>query len=515
MGNKPNDILFQLIKSLEKSEKRHFKLFITRSSANEDLKIIRVFDIIDKLEIYDERIVLKKLKEITKPQLANLKAHLYREILASLRLLKSTDSLDLQISDTIDQALILYKKGLFFQSVRMLDKAKVLADEFQKYYYLPQIINLEKRIQSLSVSYKFSKKIETLSEEATQISYRFSIITRLSNLASEMYSFYITNGHARNEGEEKKVTKYFKANLPSGSQELKGFYEQLYYYQSATWYTFIKQDFLSYYKYVNKWLRLFDEHEIMKRSETGLYIKALHNLLNANFYLRNYKKFEGDLKRFETFAATKRVQNSENFKIQSFVYIASAKINYYSITGKFKEGLKIVPSVLKELKQYEAYIDDNRLMVINYKIAILYFGSGDYSTSIDYLQKIIYHTSDLRPDIQCYARLTHLIAHYEMGNLDLMDSLTRSVYRYMSKIENYTVIESTILKFLKNSSKYNRKELLPLLENFLEETKHLEGNRYETRSFSYLDIISWLESKLQGKTMGEVIYQKYEESKHK
>src|SRR5919206_3857059 len=95
MANRYQDILFQLIHSLEKAEKRHFKLFVKRSSSNENLKIIQLFDAIDKLQEYDEKALLKKLPDSTKSQLQNLKTHLYKQILASLRLLKSTDSIDL------------------------------------------------------------------------------------------------------------------------------------------------------------------------------------------------------------------------------------------------------------------------------------------------------------------------------------------------------------------------------------------------------------------------------------
>jgi hypothetical protein len=44
MPNRFSDTLFQLIKSLEKAEKRHFKLYINRNSAKEDLKIVELFD---------------------------------------------------------------------------------------------------------------------------------------------------------------------------------------------------------------------------------------------------------------------------------------------------------------------------------------------------------------------------------------------------------------------------------------------------------------------------------------
>ena len=109
MPNRSPDILFQLIKSLEKAEKRHFKLYIKRSSANEDLKIVRLFDALDKQDEYDEKNLLKRLPGTEKRQLYNLKTHLYRQILASLRLLKSADSIDLQLNEQFDYAHILYK----------------------------------------------------------------------------------------------------------------------------------------------------------------------------------------------------------------------------------------------------------------------------------------------------------------------------------------------------------------------------------------------------------------------
>src|ERR1700750_2903325 len=121
MANRSTDILFQLICSLEKSEKRHFKLYIKRSSGNEDLKIIQLFDALDKLSEYDEKLLLKKLPSIQKPQLNNLKTHLYKQLLASLRLLKTADNVDLQLTEQLDYARILYTKGLKIESLRILE----------------------------------------------------------------------------------------------------------------------------------------------------------------------------------------------------------------------------------------------------------------------------------------------------------------------------------------------------------------------------------------------------------
>ncbi len=57
MPNRSTDALFQLIHSLEKSEKRNFKLYVTRNSSGEDLKVVQLFDAMDKMDEYDEALI--------------------------------------------------------------------------------------------------------------------------------------------------------------------------------------------------------------------------------------------------------------------------------------------------------------------------------------------------------------------------------------------------------------------------------------------------------------------------
>ena len=148
-----------------------------------------------------------------------------------------------------------------------------------------------------------------------------------------------------------------------------------------------------------------------------------------------------------------------------------------------------------------------------YKIASLYFGAGKNEKAIDYLNKIINWRMDLRTDLQCYARLLHLIAHYELGNFELLEYLTKSVYRFMAKMENLSTIEEEMFKFLRRSFKVGAKALKPEFEKLLDKLKRYEGNRFEARAFSYLDVISWLESKIENVPVMEIIRRKYEKRK--
>ena len=327
MPNRFSDALFQLIHSLEKSEKRNFKLFIKRNSAKDDLKIIRLFDAMDKLHEYDEKLLLKKLSSIEKPQLANLKTHLYKQVLASLRILKTSENIDLQLHEQFDYARILYNKGLYLQSLKILDKLKELSRAYNQDSFLIQVISLEKKIESLHITRSLKDRAERLTNEAAEISERRLAITKLSNLALQLYSWYIKNGHARNEEDEKDVKEFFYKHIETDIHKVTGFYERLYLYQSYTWFAFIRQDFLMYYRYTQKWVDLFFDNEIMIGVETGHFIKGMHNLMGAHFNLMNQEKLAQCIKQFELFTRQKYLEENENNRILAYQYLYAARIN--------------------------------------------------------------------------------------------------------------------------------------------------------------------------------------------
>lgn len=515
MPNRSTDALFLLVQSLERSEKRNFKLFVTRNSGSSDLKIIQLFDALEKMEEYDEEVLLKKNPSIQKQQLSNLKAHLYRELLASLRLLRQNDNIDIQIHEQLDFARILYNKGLYHQSLRILEKIKELAKTNNQVTYLLQVLFLEKKIEGLHITRSMQDRADSLAAEVDDTNCRLAKIGALSNLSLQFYSWYIKNGLARNSKDTASLDLLYNNGILEASKDAEGFYEKLYRYQCKCWYAFIVQDLIMYYRYCQKWVDLFHSEPKMIDIETAHYIKGLHNLMSAHFDLGNYQKFQETIQCFENFSQTAIVQQNKNNLIQVFVYIQIAKLNQHFMEGSFTEGLKDVPMIEEKLKEYELYLDRHRILVFYYKIASLYFGSGDFDKSIDYLNKIINWKVDLRTDLQCYARLLHLIAHYELGNYDILEYLLKSVYRFMYKMENLSTVEVAVFSFVRNSFKLSPKQLKPAFEKLLEQLKELEHDRFETRAFMYLDIISWLESKISATPVQTVIRNKFLETQKK
>ena len=509
MPSRSSEALFQLIKSLEKSEKRNFKLYVQRNSSSEDLKIIQLFDALDKMDAYDETQLLTKHKGIKKQQLPNTRAQLYKQILSSLRLIKNDNNIDIQLHELLDQARILYNKGLYLQSLRILERIKEHAYAFNQVTYLLQAMFFEQKIEALHITRSMQDRAERLAAEVESVNLRLTLIGQLSNLSLQLYSWYIKHGHARNDKDERDVRDFFEQHLPADLSLCQGFYERLYLYQSYTWYAFIGQDFLLYYRYAQKWVDLFEKDKFMIGIETAHYIKGMHNLLGAHFDLLNYPKFIEDLAKFEAFSRSDIVQHNDNNRIQTFVYLHITKINKHFIDGTFTEGLELIPYIEDKLKEYELYLDRHRVLVFYYKFASLYFGSGDFDRTIKYLNKIINWKVDLRTDLQCYSRLLHLIAHYELGNYQLLEYLIKSVYRFMAKMENLSLVEEEIFGFLRKSFKLTASQLKPEFGKLLEKLRKYEKNRFETRAFVYLDIISWLESKIRAVPVQDIIREKF------
>lgn len=482
---------------------------MTRNSGSGDLKVVQLFDGLEKMKEYDEEQLLAKNPSIQKQQLSNLKAHLYREILASLRLLNQESNIDLNLHEQLDFARLLYNKGLYHQSLKILDRVKDQARANNQVTYILQVLFLEKKIEALHITRSMQDRAEKLSNEVDEINQRVTLIGTLSNVSLQLYSWYIKNGHARNAEDLATVDAFLHTRAIHDAQDSRGFYERLYLYQCYCWHAFITQNFLIYYRYCQKWVDLFDAEPKMIEIETAHYIKGLHNLLSAHFDLRNYQKFNETIAVFEKFVDTDVIQQNHNNLIQTFIYLNTARINKHFMEGTFTEGLNLVPYIENKLSEYEIYMDRHRILVFYYKIASLYFGSGNYDKSIDYLNKIINWKMDLRTDLQCYARLLHLIAHYELGNFDLLEYLLKSVYRFMSKMQNLSIVEEKIFSFLRNSFSLSPKQLKPQFEKLLAELKPLERSKDESRAFMYLDIISWLESKIHHQHVQDVIREKF------
>lgn len=240
------------------------------------------------------------------------------------------------------------------------------------------------------------------------------------------------------------------------------------------------------------------------------YLRGLHNVLISLFFLQSYQRFAAALQKLlsidrELFGG---YPNAESlWHLYSFIH----RINLHYLEGSFTEGLKWMDSLSDLLKDNPYRWDAHRLLVFQYKIACLYFGAAKFEIAIDYLNQIINQkNTDYREDIQCFARILSLIAHYELGNMKLVEYQVKNVYRFLLKMDDLQEVQRQILLFIRKMPNIKPAQIK---NEFIELKQSLEIIRqdpYEKRPFLYLDIISWLESKINQLPVEYIIKQKFE-----
>lgn len=508
MTNAHKDALFVLVKSLSKSEKRQFKLYVGRLGVNTDAKFIALFNLMDKIKEYNEKIILDS-DIVKKSQLSNLKAHLYKQILISLRLNPVNQNIRVQIREQLDFATILYQKGLYKQSLKILDKAKNVAIENQEKNVAYEIVELEKVIETQYITRSIPDRADELAIQAKELSAHNVMTSKLSNLSLQLYGWMLKVGYARSDEDIDRIKKYFEKQLPKFKIEDLGFREKLWLYKAHLWYSFLIQDFLSCYKYANKWVDLFYEHKEMIHLNPVFFLKGNHYLLESLFYVKYRSQFKRRLEDLEKIVENKDFAKNDNISSLAFLYLNSNKLNLHFMEGSFEKGLYLVKIIEYGINKHKDRIDTHHIMLLYYKIACLYFGIGDNKMCIQYLKKIINNKNlKMREDLMCFARVLSLVAHYEAGMDYHLEIQLKSTYKFLLKMDDLHAVQKEMIKFLRNLGNIYPDELKNEFQKLHTELKKYENHPYEKRAFLYLDIISWLESHLHNKPVSQIIKEK-------
>ncbi|MCB9188649.1 MAG: hypothetical protein H6599_05130 [Flavobacteriales bacterium] len=502
---KPSNELFDLIKSLSKSEKRFFKL--TSSLQSGDKNYLKIFDFIDKQEEYDE----EELKDFYKGEkfishLPSEKNHLYKLILKSLRGFHSDNSVSAILKEEIKNVELLYKKSLYKECRKFLVRAKKLAEENEKFYYWFELISWEKLL--IEEDYEqgnFTYDLDKLIQE------ELDVIAKLRNLAEYQMIYSRINYIFRRGGFVTKPEDISAVDEIANHHLIKGKNTALssraasicYYIQGLCNAT--KRDYDTALEKFNRTKFILDHNPKIKTSLAKRYVRTLHNLILANISLRNYDKAEQLIRELETLHQTKGF-GTYDVKVKIFTCVYNSKIMVSYRKGSFQSTLKIVDEMVEGLNHYGDKLPKEQVLLFSYHIAYVYFGSGLYREALKWVNTILNDNEQkLRQDIYSYSRIFNLILHYELGNYDLLEYLMKSTTRKIKKSSHSEEVELSIIRLLKKVIRQGAKARLESFHEFSEELEGLFMKEDQKVILDYFNVAAWTESKVQNISFEEAV----------
>ncbi len=499
---KPTEDLYQLIKSLDKNEKGYFKKYGQMHASSGESNYLKLFDAMDALEEYDEDKLLKKFrKEKFVKQLSVAKNYLYDLVLKSLRSYQSRNSQLAKLNAWIENTDVLFSKGLYQQGLKMLEKAKewaIITDDPLKQI---EALTMERKYIIGYKSNQAEEQIDQLLELSRAAIQHLGDQTELRTLSAKILWVVKKEFMARSEEKIQEVEKIISHPLMKNESERKGFYQLLSFYNSWNFYHFVRGETEQAFEYMSKNMLLWETHDDIKKLNPDIYIASSNNYFNTCFLSDKHEEIVRLIERFENFQV-----NTISLKAKIFENLMLWKMSYGMKMGDMDYLLALTNEITEGLKKYQDKIHDIRVMILKYSLALIFFYSERFEDTLDAVREVMEMKHlEMRKDIHATSRLMNLMIHYELGHDEMLEYIARSTQRYMVSNETFFEIEKHLFKgFNKLSRTFQneeRKKALTEMHHSL--TLLLDQNEKERKMFSSFDILSWLESKIEEKSLKE------------
>lgn len=504
---KPSNLLFDIIKSLSAEEIRYFKKVSSLQQGEKNY--IKLFNFISTLNEYDEEAVKSAFKNETfVKHLPSEKNQLLHHILKSLRHFRIENSKTAEINEQIKNIQLLFNKSLYKQSRKVLNRIKEEAYKYELFYYILEIIDLEKVVIDMEAHFGqvTNVTIEKLIEEENAIYQKIEQLTHFEKLLSQLNKLSTKLLFARTKADVQEIEKIEKDSILNDAVHInskKSFITSLHVKGLAA-------------RLLNKTDEMFDAFQSLvftMDNNPSLISELPKSYVVAHGYIiRHYvlKKLYTD--GFKTIDKLKALWLNPEFKstdLQIAIF-SNSYINemlLYAYIGQHEKAKNVIPAVIKGLEKYEAKINEEELLRIYHIITMVYFGIGEYSKALHWVNRIINSNyAELRQDIIRISKLINLIIHFELGNEDLLPYIYKSTTRFVSGLENKYAFESLFLEHFKKIalSKRDSKQTNSFVK-FKEEMKDVFKDPYEKNALEYFNFYAWLDSKIHNISFSDAI----------
>lgn len=502
-----NDELFRLIKSLNKSEKRYFKIFSERHVIRGQNNYIRLFDFLEKQNEYSEeksRTYFAGQKFVQ--HLEVTKNYLTKMIMQSLRAFYDKAVPADIVTALIRDSKILLEKGFNERAYKVLLKAKVIAEQYNLYPRLLEILDLELRLGSMQNSLiKVNEIQEAVFKKKEEVINILNNINEYNKLIARIFSIVRHTNVIREKNEMKQLNEIMNHRLFRDEKNALSFYAKLKFLDVWSIYYGMVDDHNKSMRYSEKYIALLESSSFMRDSHPGTYIPALNNFVLLCLRMKRFDDAWNTIEKLRKFRhSSKRVQ------AEVFQRLSDLELNYFKVTGQFEKGMDAIPDIEKEKEKYKAWLQRSLDVELILQYSCIYLGSGNYKMALYWINSLLSESREgLRDDLQCSIRIMNLIVHYELGNQLLLPYILKSTYRFFYE-RNATYEFETI--FLKNIRKLadadTESDLKEVYKKIHPQLIRLSKNKFEKGAFEIFDFVSWLESKIENRPFADVVKQK-------
>jgi len=512
MSTKVKEALFELIKSLSKSEKRYFKLLSSRHTIGDENNYVKLFDFIDKQSAYDEDAIFKEFKnEAFLHRFSITKKRLYDHVLSALDAFHSTNSVDAQLFKMMHSADILFNKSLYDQCARILRSAEKLAEKNNRFTLLAEISRKNKRLVENNAYSNYSHSdFEAIEKSDAAILETITCYNVLWKVKSDLFVHLSRKGKARNQEECEAFDSIIK-QLPQNLIVSEGVFDNYYlYHHIYSAYYFSIGNFLKCFSHIKLNLENFEKNELAIEQNLNTYFSLLTNGIYVSEKLGLINESKRLLIALKAIPSKFASVMNEDMEIKLFASTCSIELSLLTNNGDLKKAELLYPIIENGLLKFGDKISSVRRAFIVFKMASIQLGLGNFSAALKMVNRIL-NDSDLdeSEDILSFTHLLDLLIHLDMKHEQLLPYALKNTQRFLKSRNRLYSFEKAFLQFVSKRIKCtNELDAEVLWEELHSELSAIKDDTFEGVALEYFDFRTWAESKFKKQAFVELIKRK-------
>lgn len=488
-----SESLIHLINNLTKQEKKEFSLYISNKPEKDYIFLFRLID--DKKISDPEELKMAFLAAKPASSFNTVVIYLFDLLIDILtRLRTEQDSYYLLFNELL-HARVLYEKSMYQECFQVLKKVKEKAVYYENHFALLVA-------QRLELNYLLTLDFEDMDEQKLlNKQYKMNNTLKSIRQLNEQSSLYellkyrmINRGASRSLEETQKLDDLVTSEISIvASAGVENFEIKKNHQLFQANYFITVGDYKAAFNSFVELNKLFEENSHLWNNPPVYYLMTVEGMLESLRIMHNYEGMNYFIEKLAKLSSP-----SSSFQLNVMYVIFIYRLFSFIDAGDFdKAGIWIAEHqtslidkmlLLKEQQQAE----------MSLYIALIHLGNGEYRKARKRLSATIGRGHLYSLPLFRTIRIVNVMIHYELGDIDYIQSEIRSIKREMSKNKGYNLkVESFLLKFLNYSfADTNRKKRAEIWESMAEEVHALYADKYETQILRKFDFVAWVEAKI-------------------
>lgn len=488
-----SESLIHLINNLTKQEKKEFSLYISNKPEKDYIFLFRLID--DKKVSDPEELKMSFLAAKPTSSFNTVVIYLFDLLIDILtRLRTEQDSYYLLFNELL-HARVLYEKSMYQECFQVLKKVKEKAVYYENHFALLVA-------QRLELNYLLTLDFEDMDEQKLlNKQYKMNNTLKSIRQLNEQSSLYellkyrmINRGASRSLEETQKLDDLVTSEISIvASAGVENFEIKKNHQLFQANYFITVGDYKAAFNSFVELNKLFEENSHLWNNPPVYYLMTVEGMLESLRIMHNYEGMNYFIEKLAKLSSP-----SSSFQLNVMYVIFIYRLFSFIDAGDFdKAGIWIA--------EHQASLIDKMLLLkeqqqaeMSLYIALIHLGNGEYRKARKRLSATIGRGHLYSLPLFRTIRIVNVMIHYELGDVDYIQSEIRSIKREMSKNKGYNLkVESFLLKFLNYSfADTNRKKRAEIWESMAEEVHALYADKYETQILRKFDFVAWVEAKI-------------------